>query len=129
MNMIENGYYYIENGVIKKENGYENSIDIIGKAILFNNEKERKLLKTLKEIESFPNSNAKGLFGFCVVDEDADGMLSNSYNDIGSSILSIFKQYPEQVEILEKMLIAISGYGLDSLLKRMEEKNDYFNSL
>lgn len=33
MNKIENGYYYIENGVIKKENGYTGDVDVIGKAI------------------------------------------------------------------------------------------------
>ena len=46
---IENGYYYIEDGVVLKEDGYTNSVDKVGKVVGFDYEQE---IRT-KAIEEF----------------------------------------------------------------------------
>ena len=37
---IENRYYYIEDGVVLKEDGYTNSVDKVGKVVGFDYEQE-----------------------------------------------------------------------------------------
>lgn len=37
---IENGYYYIEDGVVLKEDGYTDSVDKVGKVVGFDYEQE-----------------------------------------------------------------------------------------
>lgn len=45
---IENGYYYIENGIIKKEDGYTDSIQDVGRVANLEFEKEIRN-KTINE--------------------------------------------------------------------------------
>lgn len=83
-------------------------------------------LKALEQIENFPDNNPEGLFGFCIMGGQDEAY---SYRDVGCSTLEMFKEYPEQAELLEKMLIAISGYSLESLLAKMVREQDYYNGL
>lgn len=85
-----------------------------------------KQLEVVSKIENFPDADADGLFGFCIMGGQDEAY---SYRDVGYSTLKMFKDYPEQAELLEKMLIAISGYSLDSLFKKMEQEQDYYNGL
>lgn len=87
---------------------------------------KNKQLEAIKKIENFPDNDADGLFGFCIMGGQDEAY---SYRDVGCSTLEMFKEYPEQAELLEKMLIAISGYGLESLLKKMKVEQDYYDSL
>ena len=87
---------------------------------------KNKQLEAVNRIENFPDADADGLFGFCIMGGQDEAY---SYRDVGCSTLDMFKEYPEQAELLEKMLIAISGYSLDSLLKKMEQEQDYYNGL
>lgn len=45
---IENGYYYIENGIIKKEDGYTDTIQEVGRVVNIEFEKEIRN-KTINE--------------------------------------------------------------------------------
>ena len=38
-------------------------------------------------------------------------------------------KYPEHFDIIKKVVIAICGYGFDSLEQKIEEDRDYFDSL
>lgn len=83
-------------------------------------------LKALEQIENFPDNNPEGLFGFCIMGGQDE---CYSYTDVGQATIEMFKQHPEQAELLEEMLIAISGYSLNSLLEKMKNEQDYYNGL
>ena len=85
-----------------------------------------KQLEAVNKIENFPDNDADGLFGVRIMGGQDEAY---SYRDVGCSTLEMFKEYPEHTELLEKMLIAISGYSLASLLKKMEQEQDYYNGL
>ncbi len=68
-----------------------------------------------------------GLFGFVVVEAIDDGY--NSYEDIGNYLKRVVDENPEQFELIEKVVTAISGIDFKEIEKQMEEKADYYDSL
>ncbi len=68
-----------------------------------------------------------GLFGFVVVEAIDDGY--NSYEDIGKYLKRVVDENPDQFELIEKVIIAISGIDFKEIEKQMEERADYYDSL
>lgn len=83
-------------------------------------------LEIISQIENFSDDNPEGLFGFCIVGGQDE---NRSYTDIGETTLYMLSKYPEQIELLEEMLVAISGYNLEELLEKMNKEQDYYNGL
>lgn len=77
----------------------------------------------MSAVKSIEEKEEEGLLGF-VISENID-----SYDDTGKSVISLLKSHPEQASLLEDMLIAICGFSIDSLLKEMDEKREYYLTL
>ena len=89
--------------------------------------KENKNTTIMNAINNIYNKEDEGLLGFCVREEVENDQ--ENYERVGNYIVYLFKKYPEQAEILEEMLIAICGWGIESLRKIMEEQRNYYKSL
>lgn len=97
-------------------------------------------LKTLID-RNFDDSERKGLasklleadaerIGFeCLGQDTFDSTVS--YNEIGRSIQNVLQTFDDSkgLEIIENMLIAITGYGFKSTLENIEEHREYYDSL
>lgn len=69
-----------------------------------------------------------GLLGFTIAQaiEEPD----NGYETIGSSVISVFEKYPESANILDEMLIAVTGYSIKTLIQeRMSEEENTYDAL
>lgn len=93
-------------------------VEVEAKEDLTNN-KNKAITDSVKEID-FDDA---GLLGF-VISENID-----CYEDAGNSVIGMFNRYPEHAKLLNEMLAAISGYGIDTLKEQMEEQREYYNSL
>lgn len=74
-------------------------------------------------VKCIEEKEEEGLLGF-VISENID-----SYENTGESVLALFKSHPEQASLLSDMLVAICGWGLESLLTEMDEKREYYLTL
>lgn len=79
--------------------------------------------RILKTVDRIYNADDEDLLGFCIRETN------DTYEDTGNGVIQMFKEYPEHAELLDKMLIAICGWGIESLEDEMEEKRDYFECL
>lgn len=52
-----------------------------------------------------------------------------NYHDTGRYLLSLCRDYPDQIDIIEKTVIAICGYGFESLKERMKEHKNEWEAL
>lgn len=82
-----------------------------------------RVMKAVDEITSSDYPEPGGLLGFCIENQ------IDNYAKAGESIIATFKRHPQQADVLEEMLIAICGWGMESLKERMEENADYYSSL
>lgn len=82
-----------------------------------------RIMKVVGDITSSNYPEPRGLFGFCIESQ------IDSYEKVGENILGTFKRHPQQADILEELLIAICGWGMESLKERMEENAEYYSSL
>lgn len=78
-----------------------------------------EMVKQVRENED------EGLLGFII----SSSMEGDEYETVGKSVLRTFEKYPEHAEILQEMLIAISGWKLESLIEDMEDERDYYEGL
>lgn len=86
-------------------------------------ERAKRVCKTVNEIEASNYPEPRGLLGFCIESE------IDSYKETGNGVIDTFKRHPEQADILEEMLIAICGWGIESLKEKMEENAEYYSRL
>lgn len=70
------------------------------------------------------DEDESGLLGFCIREND-----DSPYSETGNSVLFMFNQHPEHAELLDNMLIAVCGCGIESLLDKMDRERDYYNYL
>lgn len=77
--------------------------------------------EAFKRIEQM--NDADGRLGFEII-ESAD-----SYKDIGSDIIYLVNKHPEHFDLIEKVVIAVCGYGFDSLERKIKEDATYYDSL
>ena len=77
--------------------------------------------EAFKRIEQM--DDAAGRLGF----EIAESI--DSYDDIGSDIFYLVNKHPEHFELIEKVIIAVCGYGFDSLERKIKEDATYYDSL
>lgn len=89
--------------------------------------KTAKNIAIMNSVNDIYNKEDEGLLGFCVREEVEND--TENHGKVGSYIVYLFKKYPEQAELLEEMLIAICGWGIESLRKIMEEQREYYESL
>lgn len=86
-------------------------------------ERAKRVCKTVDEIEASNYPEPGGLLGFCIESE------IDSYQEAGNGVIDTFKRHPEQADVLEEMLIAICGWGIESLKEKMEENAEYYSRL
>ena len=82
--------------------------------------KSERIMEAVDRIRNFDDED---LLGF-VISESID-----NYTETGQDVLRLFETYPEHAELLDKMLIAICGWSIESLEDEMEEKRNYFECL
>lgn len=68
-----------------------------------------------------------GLLGFTIAESVNE--MDNSYEDIGYGLVSVIEDHPEQIDLIEKVVIALSGYSFETIIEKMEDNSDYYNSL
>ena len=54
---------------------------------------------------------------------------SSSYEDIGYDLSRIIEKHPDDFDVIEEVVVAICGYGFESLLRLAKEDKDYYDSL
>lgn len=69
----------------------------------------------------------QGLLGFVITESAGD--YDNSYEDMGSNLARLIEKHPEQIELIEAVITAISGYSFETIRQIMAEKKDYYCSL
>jgi len=77
--------------------------------------------ETKNSLLKLSNENKEESLGLAV--SDAVDEMDNSFEDIGSSIINVFLnvcENEEQLNVANRMLIAITGYGIETLLSRVE---------
>lgn len=76
--------------------------------------------ETKKKLETISKSNKEMEFGIIVVEAVDEG--DNAYEDIASYIISTFLSCTteEEFKLADRMLTAVTGYGINTLLSRME---------
>lgn len=79
-------------------------------------------IKNIREMDDYC-----GLLGFTIA--ESVGEYDNGYEDIGYGIDSLIDKYPDKVELIEEVVIALSGYGFETLRQKMIENKDYYNTL
>lgn len=83
-------------------------------------DKNKHIMDAVKSIEE---KGEEGLLGF-VISENID-----NYEETGTSVLDMIHRHPEQATLLSDMLIAICGWSLESLLKEMDKRRNYYLTL
>lgn len=68
-----------------------------------------------------------GRLGFAISNSIED--YGNSYEDIGVGLDYVINKHPDEIELIEEVVIALSGYKFETLLKHMTEQKDYYDSL
>lgn len=84
--------------------------------------------ESFKKIENL--TDAAGRLGYEIKEVDFfDEGCADSYETVGSSLIQLINDHPEEFEIIEKTIIAITGYGFDSLHARMIDHKKFYNAL
>jgi len=52
-----------------------------------------------------------------------------SYDDIGYDLSRVIEKHPDDFDVIEETIIAICGYGFESLLEFAKEDKDYYYGL
>ena len=68
----------------------------------------------------------EGRLGFAI--SESVGDYGNSYEDMGESLDILINKYPDKIELIEEVVIALSGYGFETLEKKMREQKDYHDA-
>ncbi len=53
----------------------------------------------------------------------------NTYDEMGSYLLSLANNHPDQLGIIEETVIAICGYGFETLRQHMKKQKKEYDSL
>lgn len=68
-----------------------------------------------------------GLLGFTI--SESVNEMDNSYEDMGYHLDQVISENPDQIDLIEKVIIALSGYCFETLKEKMENNRDYYGSL
>ena len=71
--------------------------------------------------------NYYGLLGFTIAESVNE--MDNSYEDMGYHLDDVISENPNQIDLIEKVVIALSGYCFETIKDKMKENRDYYNSL
>lgn len=77
-----------------------------------------------EKIEKMDNP---GLLGFTI--SESVNEMDNSYEDIGYSLDNVIYDNPGQIDLIEKVVIALSGYTFETIIDKMKDNEEYYNSL
>ena len=64
-----------------------------------------------------------GLLGFCLRETD------ENYDSTGEGIFYMFDKYPEHALLFEEFITRVFGMNLDDIVRKMDRKRDYYDSL
>ena len=74
--------------------------------------------------------DAAGRLGYEIKEVDFfEGSMADSYDTVGRDLLNVIARNEDNIELIEEVVIAITGYGFESLLGRMKEHKDYWDAL
>ena len=68
-----------------------------------------------------------GLLGFVIA--ESAGEYGNSYEDIGRGVDYVINKYPDQVDLIEEVIIGITGYSFATIREKMKENKEYYEAL
>ena len=88
---------------------------------MLRNNKEIK--KDIDAIDKMVDSRDR--LGFAI----SEAISTDDYCEIGKSVLSLARQYPDKLDMIEATTIAICGYSFNSLREQMKEQKEEFDSL
>ncbi len=80
-----------------------------------------------KSYSMIKNNEDHGLLGF-VISESVNEM-DNSYEEIGRRLDEVISNNPDQIDLIEKIVIALTGYCFETIKDKMEDNREYYNSL
>lgn len=88
------------------------------------------IMRDMKEIKKDINAikrmtNARGRLGFAI----SEATSTECCDYIGKDLLNLAIVYPDNLDIIESAVIAICGYGFNSLREQMKEQKDEYESL
>ena len=87
-----------------------------------NSEELKKLINSIAGMQ-----DSEKRLGYAIFNELND--LTNLFDDIGGGLLRLCDREPENIEVIERVLIALTGFGFAGLKKCMIEQKDFVNSL
>ncbi len=93
------------------------------------------MMRGVKEIRRDFNaicrmSDAAGRLGF-ELSESQNGQFwaADSYDTVGSSLISVVENNPEHIDLIEDVVVAITGFGFGSIREHMKDHKSHYESL
>ena len=80
--------------------------------------------KAMHIYEPIKEFNNDGLLGF-VISESVNEM-DNSYEDMGRNLINLIERNPDQIDLIERVVIALTGYSFETIKDRMEYNKEYY---
>ena len=90
-------------------------------------ERARRTVAAVRQIERMKESC--GRLGYEIGADFYDDDPGVSYGDIGGDIIDLVHRYPEHADLIEDVVIAVCGYGFETLKERMKEHKSYWDAL
>ncbi|MBO5609112.1 MAG: hypothetical protein J5929_01890 [Eubacterium sp.] len=116
--LADNGIDKDEAGTVLQALGY-----ILMDTELYPESVSKRAYKAIRDMD-----DGADRLGFEILEQDTFDCDVNYY-DIGRSVINIIENHPESFEVIEKVIIAITGYGFETLNQKVIEHKDYFDSL
>lgn len=95
---IENGYYYIEDGVVLKEDGYTNSVDKVGKVVGFDYEQGIRTKSIEKFAEQIELGISESIIWDMIATASKNGSLSDTSDKIVDYVIETIKEIAESMK-------------------------------
>ena len=88
----------------------------------------KEIQKDIDAIDEMEESRDR--LGFEIIESQSGTFEpSEGYYTVGKDVLRVAKSHPDQLDLIEEVIIAITGWGFGTLRERMKEHKDYFDSL
>lgn len=73
-------------------------------------------------------TDAEGRLGFELVELDFDDPFYN-YSESGAGLLGMISKHPDKLDLIEEVVIAITGWSFASIKEHMKEHKPHWDSL
>ena len=83
----------------------------------------KEIKKDIDAIDKMIDSRDR--LGFAI----SEAISTDYYREIGKAVLSLARQYPDKLDMIEATTIAICGYSFNSLREQIKEQKEEFDLL